>query len=233
MNQILLNRFRIARFFIRYLNGFIPPDQSVIANDHTRQKVNILIGVCTVLFLVQGFRASLQFQAHYLPVAFITLSESLFSLFILLFIINFRGKGIVVLQLLFLAFFYITTTADYILAERFPPVQYVYVGVMVLVVHVFLGRWPALLTLVLHSFVMFGVYEFYFKELMGSGDPMKRDGFLINTVLAGLLVWVITEAYDRVRTRTEQELRNTRKALERDFELARNIQMDLLVSAHD
>lgn len=115
----------------------------------------------------------------------------------------------------------------------YPPVNLPYIVVMVILVHFLYGRWTALTLLVLqwlaHFPFLFEDEVPGFRGIQPDDDvPYFRFRHYVNVLVAGIVIWLISEAYDRFRNESESRLQRLQSLHEQELEFARTLQQELL-----
>lgn len=218
----------LRTFFHRWGNGFLPPDHPALENEENKRRINVLMSLAMGAGPTLALWAGFLYPAH--PRHALIYAGFLFLLALgTVFVIRSRGRYVieVIIVLLFAA--WVSALARSALSTGNPAAETPYVAALVLAVHLLLGRWLSLgsLFFMVASFVVLDVI----RGELGPKEIASRDWqfrFYIHTTVAGILVWILSEAYSKLRDSTEKALRSMRQEMARDLELARNIQIDLL-----
>ncbi len=222
---------RLRTFFRQWSNGFLPPDHPALEDEQNRRRINVLMSLALVAGPTMAVWAAFLFSALPMHAMIYTAFIGLLAVGAL-FVILSRGRYVIEVIILLLFAAWVSSLARSALSGGNPAVETPYVAALVLAVHLLLGRWLSLgsLFFMIASFVALDVI----RGALGAKEIAQRDWefrFYVHSLVAGILVWILSEAYSKLRDSTEQALRSMRLEMARDLELARNIQVDLLPPA--
>lgn len=222
---------RLRTFLHQWANGFLPPDHPALEDEENRRRINVLMSLALGAGPTLAVWALVLFPGH-------PRQALIYGAFLLLlsggtlYVILSRGRHVieVIIVLLFAA--WVSALARSALSTGNPAAETPYVAALVLAIHLLLGRWLSLgsLFFMIASFVALDVI----RGELGSKQIAGRDWqfrFYVHSTVAGILVWILSEAYSKLRDSTELALRSMRQEMTRDLELARDIQIDLLPPA--
>lgn len=218
-------------FFIKYMDAFLEPDHELILNHYTRRKIRLIMAVGTFASVLFILRVPVLHQET--PV--LAWQTGLLGVFYLLcnaVLILSKGKYYLAIAVFMLAagMFQALNSSYYV--GIYPGLNLPFVPVLVVAGHYLFGRWISLGML---FFLLLSFYPLAYGGPLVSGDTdpgglpaMWRIRHFANVFFATLILWLIAEAYDRFRDETESELKKIRSDQDKDLELARSIQQDLL-----
>ncbi len=226
--------FDLQRIFGRYLDAFLPEGHPILEDLAARRKLRIIMGVGAVVVLIFATRIPVIYGHTPLVAHVVAVMVSVFVL-ALGFIIWNRAR-----YYLEIGFFMVLMATGVIIFNSYhigtyPPVNLPYAVVMVILLHFLYGRWIALLVLVIQWVVHF---PFVFEDEIGglySPDraesvPFWRIRHYVNVLVAGIIVWLISEAYDRFRNESESKLQRLQAMHQQELDFARTLQQELLPS---
>ncbi len=217
----------MARAYVQWMNAYLPPNSPVLRNDHTRRKLHILVGLSFTLFAVQLVRAPAQLTSAPAQGA-LTFFESLFAFGVWLGLILFKGRRLTLFSSVLILFYYISTTVDSFLENQFPPSQYFYTAALIVAMHYLLGRYFSLAGFLLHMVIVIALRALRLGILTFTARWPFENDYFFHLFFSGMIIWLVLEAYERARDSTELNLKKIQRELERDFEVTRRIQLDLL-----
>lgn len=223
-------RDKLYRAGMRYLDAYLPEDHPLLLDSDSRRRLRILMGVGTVFTLILISK---------LPV--VMLSDRL-RLLLLLSLVAVLATGIAwVLLTKAKGLDYVAAgivgfgvahnlTASY-LFPTFPPENLPFFFMIVLATHLLFGRWYSLAVLVVMSFAYIPLMYMPSFEGVTINDQRVveyRITMATNTIIAGLMVWFLSEVYDYFRDSSERQLKELNREREKDLELAARMQQDLV-----
>lgn len=224
--------FDIHDYFRRYLDAFLPESHPIMQDLASRRKLRIIMGVGGVVILIFLTRLPVIY-GHTPLIAQVVGIMCLSFIGVLIFIIRSQGKYFLELGFLMVMVATAVVTFNSYHIGKYPPVNLPYIVVMVILLHFLYGRWIALTVLVIHWAVHF---PFLFADASGSFSspdralavPFWRIRHYVNVLVAGIIVWLVSEAYDRFRNETETKLTSLQAIHNQELEFARTVQQGLL-----
>ncbi|MCB1170564.1 MAG: SpoIIE family protein phosphatase [Leptospiraceae bacterium] len=223
---------RLQETLLNYLDAFLPETHPVMNDLAARRKLRIIMGVGAVVVAIFTTRIPVIY-GHTPRIALLVGGMCLFYVLALVFIVRSRARYYMEtgFAMVMVATFLIVFNS-YIVGT-YPPINIPYIVVMVILLHFLYGRWTALIVLVLQWLAHF---PFLFEDeipgfrgvQMGQDVPYFRFRHYVNVLVAGILVWLISEAYDRFRNESESKLQRLQSLHEQELDFARTLQQELL-----
>ena len=228
-----MRRSEFQRIFVRYLDAFLPDTHPVMQDLALRRKLRIIMGVGAVVTIIFATRAPLVYDKAP-DVSWWIIGMCLFFVASLWIIIKTRARYFLQIgfAMVIVATGIVIVTSYEI--RTYPPVNLPYVAVMVILLHFLYGRWVALFALVFqmlaHFPLLFASTTMDSTVVMhpGAQIPVSRLWHFVNVMVAGTLVWLISEAYDQFRNESEFMLQRLQTNHRTELEFARTLQQELL-----
>lgn len=226
--------FDLHEIFRNYLDAFLPADNPIMQDLAARRKLRIIMGVGAVVVAIFLTRIPIIY-GHTPVIALVVGVMCGFFILALAFIIRSKGRYFLQIGLLMVLVASGVITFNSYHIGTYPPVNLPYAVVMVILLHFLFGRWIALGVLVIQWAIHF---PFLFEDEMGGfatperaeSIPFWRIRHYVNVLVAGIIVWLISEAYDRFRNESETELQALQATHRQELDFARTLQQSLLPS---
>lgn len=219
----------VAYYVGRFLVSFLPPGHPLLENDDFRSKLQIINGVASILIIVLIGRLPGLFLispiAGYLTGCLIVVYTTGLCMLVLL-----RARYFRVITFFMIAVGGLINVTISQISGRFPAITVPYLGVFVIALHFLIGRYVSLIGLVFQVIVFYLLDQSQGESVLSTAEYITywKGRFYANIFVGGFVLWLFSEAFARTRNHTEKKLREARQELERDMELARNIQISLL-----
>ena len=223
-------RDKLYRAGMRYLDAYLPEDHPILRESRSRRRLRILMGVGTVFNLILISK---------LPVVFISGGVRLF-LFVsmivvfstgLAWVLLMKARGVDYVTAAFIGLGALHNIIDSYTYPFFPPRNLPFFFMILLSAHLLFGRWYSLAILFTMAVAYVPLINVPSIDGVAVIDPRVMDyriNIATNTIIAGLMVWLISEAYDYFRESSERQLKDLNREREKDLELAARVQQDLV-----
>lgn len=205
-----------------FLDGFLPKNHHIILDPTKRKRLRMYIGLSLVLIILLSTLILFNKDSNIVnKFAYFYLLFVVFSI-ILNIITRYRYFEIFLITLILSGMiinFYLSLEENI-----FPPINFASNLISIILLHFLYNRWIALLYII---FINFFYFYLIFKTQNNEYDFLKiptKFRFFYNYVTTTILIWFIIEIYEHLKEESENKLKETYKAREKDLELAREIQ---------
>ncbi len=209
-----------------FLDGFLPKNHIFIKNSLKRKRLRIYIGISfiLILFFTSAFLFLWNLKDNFFLITFYFLIFLLFS-FAYNFITRFRYFEFFLWSTLFFGIGINVYSA--IKQNTFPPFNYNFFLIFIVLIHFIWNRWASLLfTTSTIFFKFFLLLEYQTKTYQFEQEELLFRYFY-NYVLSSLILWFLLEIYEHFKEELEIKLKEINLSREKDLELAKEIQSQL------
>ncbi|EHQ05295.1 PP2C family protein-serine/threonine phosphatase [Leptonema illini] len=223
-------RDKLYRAGMRYLDAYLPEDHPILRESRSRRRLRILMGVGTVFNLILISKLPVVFLAGGVR---LLLFVSMIAVFTtgLAWVLFMKAKGVDYVTAAFIGLGALHNIIDAYTYPIFPPRNLPFFFMILLSAHLLFGRWYSLAILFVMSVAYVPLINVPSLDGVVIIDPRVMDyriNIATNTIIAGLMVWLISEAYDYFRESSERQLKDLNREREKDLELAARVQQDLV-----
>lgn len=226
-------RERLFLFASRYLDAFLPVQHPVLQDRAGRRRLRLVMGASAVFIILATSR---------LP--FVVSEGGRRVLLNLLVIVWYssvvgwtiwqRARYLTAVSFSLVVVSVAHNACDSYLHPFYPGHNVPFIFAMILGTHLVFGRWVSLAVLIVGTGMYIPLIGSSWPSGVGAGNPhflAYQANFSNNTIMAALMIWLISEAYDHFREESEQNLLRVNREREADLELAQNLHRELFPPA--
>ncbi len=223
-------RDKLYQAGMRYLDAYLPEQHPILSDSRSRRRLRIVMGVGTVFDLILISKLPVVIEAGGLRLFLFVSIIVVFTLGLAWLLLT-RARAVDYITAAFIGLGIIHNIIDAYAYPSFPPRNLPFFPLIILATHLLFGRWYSLTVLFGMSAAYAPLIHVPSPDGIAVIDPLTMDyriNVATNTIIAGLMVWLISEAYDYFRESSERQLRALNRERDKDLELAARVQQDLI-----
>lgn len=226
-------RQRLFEFASRFLDAFLPEQHPIIQDRGKRRRLRLVMGASIFFIVLATSRLPFVISEGGRRVV-LNLIVIVWYSGVVGWTIWQKGRFLTTVSFSLVLINVAHNAYDSYLHPFYPGHNVPFIFATILATHLVFGRWISLAVLIVGTGMYIPLIGSTWPAGVGAGNPhymAYQANFSNNTIMAALMIWLISEAYDHFREESEQRLLRVNREREMDLELAQNLHRELFPAA--